>query len=148
MIPHDSRARGVFSFPSRLSFLALTIVLSACTGNPTLPSEGGNWSGTLNDQISGAGTITLTLSQTDGTLTGTYTLAGLPLGADDETGSVGGGLSSDTAASLTLTPTDPTRCVLFGNVTISGNQMTVTYDSPTCTLSPRVREGTFVVNKQ
>jgi len=26
--------------------------------------------------------------------------------------------------------------------------MTVTYDSPTCTLPPRVREATFVVNKQ
>jgi hypothetical protein len=148
MIPHDSRARGVGVLPSRLGFLALTFVLSACTGNPNLPSEGGNWSGTLNDQVSGAGTITLSLSQTDGTLTGTYAMTGLPVAADDETGSVSGGLGSDTTASLTLTPTDPNRCVLFGNATISGNQMTVTYDSPTCTLVPRVREGTFVVDKQ
>jgi len=148
MIPHDSRARSVFPFPSRLSFLALTIVLSACTGNPTLPSEGGNWSGTLSDQISGAGTITLTLSQTDGTLTGTYAITGLTQATDNETGSVSGGLTSDTAATLTLTPTDPNRCVVSGNGTITGNQMTVTYDSPTCTLPPRVRDGSFVVTKQ
>ncbi len=127
MIPHDSRARGVRRFLSLITFLAATAAFSACTGNTNLPSEAGNWSGTLNDQASGNGTISMTLSQSEGTLSGTYTIANLPLATDDETGAVSGTLSSDTSGSLTLTPTDANRCVVSGLLTLTGNQMTVSY---------------------
>jgi hypothetical protein len=127
------------------AIVVLSIALARCS-SPASPSSTGTWSGQITDDISKTGTITLTMTQSGSSLSGTFAVTGLVQPLNNESGSLSGNVAS-AATSMTLTPSDPGRCVLTVSATVSGSQMNAGYASPGCNVI-QLRTGSFVVNKQ
>jgi hypothetical protein len=125
----------------------VALLATACTGSSTGPSQSlnlsGNWSGSISDTVSGAGTIRLTLAQSGSSITGTeQSVYNAGTGSGSLTGSVNG---------LTLTgiaaPSVPTECQssITAAINSSGTQISGTAATFDCTAA---ESATFTVTKQ
>jgi hypothetical protein len=131
----------------RLLFVVVALVVPACSGNPNSPGNAtgnafaqvaGNWTGNLQSSNFPTIAITLQLSQTSGTVTGTWASA-----ATDWNGTVSG-TATATNFTSTFTISAPStgtgRC--DGTATVSGaaGGATLTWTSPgftgSCTGEP------------
>ncbi len=114
--------------------IACGVVLASC-GSPTAPSPSaaiaGTWTGAVNDNVAGRGTLTLTLSRSDTTLSGvwsaTYTLNSVMNGSGGVTGTITG-----TQVSATLTPDQTGRMCLGVAASVASGQLTGTYYASFC----------------
>jgi hypothetical protein len=133
-----------------LGTFVLACALGGCggqsTSSPTSVSVNGNYSGTIQDSFYGAGSIQLTLSQTGGSLMGTYQDAFPAVGAASG-GSLTGTVNNGVSLSATLTPGNPTICPfnLTGSITNGGAAISGTYSAFNCT---GTETGTSSVTRQ
>ncbi len=97
------------------------------------PALGGNWSGTLNDDMLGGGTISGTITQNGVTLTGTFT---------DSFGLSGQfyGVVIGSTIYFDLIPSMAGACPFTATGTLSGNTLTGTYMAVLCSV---MDSGTF-----
>jgi hypothetical protein len=122
----------------------LAIGMPGCggsSGSGTGPSQmnlGGNYAGVAQDSVAGAGNFNATLSQTGGTVTGTWHIA-FPSHGFHNAGQVNGSMGGTSLVAI-LTPSDPRTCPFNLTATLSGNQLSGTYASFDCT---GVIAGTF-----
>jgi hypothetical protein len=132
-----------------LGTFVLACTLGGCggqsTSSPTSVSVNGNYSGTIQDSFYGPGSIQLTLSQTGGSLTGTYQDAFTSGAASG--GSITGTVNNGVSLSATLTPGNPAVCPanLTGSITNGGANISGTYSAFNCT---GTETGTFNVSRQ
>ena len=127
--------------------LALTLagVLAACGGGgsgPTAFSYSGTWSGTLNDSIGGAGTATITVSQSGSDLVGTWQSTFAAGGTNSGTLQ---GLIRTNDVLIELYPSDPRTCPFALVAQRSGSTLSGTYVAFDCTVSV---SGTMSITKQ
>ena len=134
---------------NRLVLLALTLmlagVLAACGGSgsgPTAFGYSGTWSGTLNDSIGGAGTVTATMSQSGSELVGTWQATFAAGGSNSGTLQ---GLIRTNDVLIELYPSDPTTCPFALVAQRSGSTLSGTYVAFACTVSV---SGTMSITKQ
>ena len=136
--------------PIRLGACLLALTLAGCSNLNTLlnllnPSSGalsGNYRGTIQDSVYGAGMIVFSLSESGSTVTGTYS-SQFPAGTSS--GSISGTVNSNGASlAATLTPSVSTGCSRNLNGTISSNSSNISgsYAAIACSAS---ETGTFNV---
>jgi predicted small lipoprotein YifL len=118
------------------------------TGNNSAPlsdNVAGNYSGPLSDNFGGAGTITLALSQSGSSLSGTAQDTFAKDALLNSEGSVSGSINGSTLQ-LTVTPNNPNACSFAATATVASNgQINGTYAAQNCSVSD---SGTFTVTKQ
>jgi hypothetical protein len=127
---------------------AAMLFLSACAGG----SSGGNstpsfsysgtWTGTINDSLAGAGSITVTLVQAGSNIAGTWQALFPAVG-----GSNGGnvvGVIDNTQVIAQLNPSDPATCPFDVVAVRSGNTLSGTYAAFDCSIAVT---GTLVVSR-
>lgn len=106
----------------------------------------GTWSGTINDDVAGAGTVTVTFSQgSDGSLSGTFQST-FSNSSFNNQGSVSGEVSGDDVTVL-LDSSDPSACDFNATGTRQGsNEITGNYQTTaSCAQSSG---GTFDITRQ
>jgi ABC-type glycerol-3-phosphate transport system substrate-binding protein len=126
---------------------AAMLFLSACAGGSgggSTPSfsYSGTWTGTINDSLAGAGTITVTLVQAGSNIAGTWQALFPAVG-----GSNGGnivGVIDNTQVLAQLNPSDPTTCPYDVVAVRSGNTLSGTYAAFDCTIAVT---GALVVSR-
>ncbi len=116
-----------------LVLLVTSLVVAAGCGDDlrTAPSSllAGTWTGAMTDNVAGPGTLRLTLSESPGSVTGTWATT-FPAG--DNGGSLGGSVNGS-SLTLVLTPTsDPGSCSVQVFATINGDRITGTYTALDC----------------
>ena len=126
----------------------LVLTLTSCGGDggnsSPFGSVSGNYAGTIQDSVAGAGTVTGTLSESGSSLSGTFQATS----ANQQqflSGTVSGTING-TAITLTFTPSVPTSCP--ANITlnqVSDTQLTGTYAAFNCT---QADSGTINVTRQ
>jgi hypothetical protein len=108
--------------------LALALAIVGCGGDDDLNLTG-TWTGTVQDNIAGTGTIIFTFSQTDTQVIGTWNIA-FP------TNNIGGNLSgtvNDPAITLALSASQPQNCILAVGANSDGdNSFNGTYNPANC----------------
>lgn len=138
--------RVILNGGRRLVLAGLVGLIGGCGGaSPAAPSQGsvaGTWKGTMaSGPTAPASAVTVTLSQSGGTLSGSWSFAA-PEGP--ASGSLTGGAIGALVA-LTLVPALPTQCPYTINTTVSGARMTGVYASTNCTV---VSSGVIELNRQ
>ena len=125
----------------------LVLTLTSCGGDggnsSPFGSVSGNYAGTIQDSVAGAGTVKGTLSESGSSLSGTFqaTSANLQFLSGTVSGTING-----TSITLTFTPSVPTSCP--ANITlnqVSATQLTGTYVAFNCT---QADSGTINVTRQ
>ena len=107
------------------------------------PSIAGSYSGTLSDSISGAGTLSMSLTQHGLQLGGTYTSTFSNAGYN-RVGPVYGFVSNSQVTIIQATnPT--TTCPFFGTGNVSGTTISGTFAAFQCT---KAQTGTFTLTHQ
>ncbi len=114
----------------------LVCFAAACGGSsPTEPTAldiAGTWTGTItSNQVSGSGPVSATFSQSDASVSGTWSIIG-PDGPDSGTLS---GTLSGSSVTLRLVSKVPTGCPYTMNATVSGNRMTGIYSATFCSVA-------------
>lgn len=134
----------------RLLVLA-ALLGSACGTDTQAPSPitnlTGNWVGTVTSisrsQIVGVGTLRVTIAQSSGTLTGTWS-ASYQNPANNNSGQLVGAVMG-ISVNLNLQSSVPTACPFTATGTINDpNHISGTYATTNCTVSD---SGPFVMNK-
>ena len=128
-------------------FAALVLVgaLTACGGDSSGPaafSYSGNWSGMLNDSIGGAGTTTVTMSQSGTQLVGTWQTTFAAGGTNS--GTLQGTVRTNDVL-IELYPSDPSTCPFALVAQRSGSTLSGTYAAFNCTVAV---SGTMSITKQ
>jgi len=126
--------------------LVLTLISCGGDGGNSSPfgSVSGNYAGTIQDSVAGAGTVKGTLSESGSSLSGTFQATS----ANQQqflSGTVSGTING-TSITLTFTPSVPTSCP--ANITlnqVSATQLTGTYAAFNCT---QADSGTINVTRQ
>ncbi len=117
---------------SRFLLVAGLVVAGGCGDDlATAPSSplAGTWAGTMTDDVAGPGTLRVTLSESPGSVTGTWATT-FPAG--DDGGSLGGSVNGS-SLTLVLTPTnDPSACSISVFATINGDSIAGTYTALDC----------------
>jgi hypothetical protein len=103
----------------------------------------GNYTGTIQDSVAGAGTITASLAQTNAEVTGTFKVAFKNV-AQNNSGSVSGTISGATAT-VTLTPSVTTSCPFKLTAQVQSPQISGTYAAFNC---QQAVSGTIAVTRQ
>jgi hypothetical protein len=125
------------------SFVVLA-ALAACgggVGGSTAFNYGGNWSGTIQDSFAGAGTVSLTMTQSGNNLVGTWQ-------ATFNSGNNGGslvGVVNGNEIALELHPSNPNYCPYNVVAQRSGSSLSGTYAAFNCL---DVVTGSVSVTKQ
>jgi hypothetical protein len=126
----------------------LALTLTSCGGdddgdNPS-GSLTGNYTGTIQDSLAGAGTLQATLSQAGSSLTGTFqTTFANP--NNNGSGTISGTVNG-TSVTLIITPSVPTACPFNATLTqVSSTQITGTYTALNCTVA---ESGTVNITRQ
>ena len=125
----------------RLSLLIVAIFLSACGGSSS--SIDGTYSGPINDAVAGAGTARVTMASNGNSLSGTWSST-FSNASYNNSGSTSGTISGS-SLSMTLAPSNPQACPLAVTATQSGNQITGTYATMSCSVTD---SGSFNLTKQ
>ena len=126
--------------------LALALAIVGCGGDDDEINLTGRWTGTVQDSVSGAGSIVFMFSQTDKQVAGTWTIA-FPGGTTNTNGGTLTGTVSDPAITLILAFSQSQSC----SFTVAANSdddnhFTGTYaTSPGC---PLPESGTLDVRRQ
>jgi len=118
---------------------SLVFVLAACTSGGF--SYTGSWSGTINDSVAGAGTITASLAQSGSTFAGTWQ-------AVFSSGTNGGSLTgtvNGTSVIVDLEPSSTSACPYNVVASRSGSQLSGNYSAYNCT---GTITGTLSITKQ
>lgn len=135
-------------FP-RLTVLSavLAILASACESSspsaPVVPNVAGTWTGTVNDAVTGQGTVRLTITQSGSSLAGTWATT-YAIVSKNNSGSLTGTATS-TNVTATLIPTSPTACPFTAVASRNGNAMSGTYATFNCAMAV---SGSINVSKQ
>lgn len=114
------------------------ITLSACGGGSSSPaapvtSIAGNYTGTVHDNLAGAGAATLNLTQSGSTLGGTFADS-FSSSSENNSGSVAGTISG-ASVQLTLTSGQAGDCPYFFTGTIAGTTISGTYTTQSCSVA-------------
>lgn len=113
-------------------FAGLLTVLTACGstggGGPSGFSYGGQWSGTIQDSVAGPGTVTVTLTQSSSTLSGTWQAA---FTAGSNGGSAVGTINGNQVV-LELHPASVLVCPYRAILNRSGNTLSGNYTAFNC----------------
>lgn len=120
----------------RALLIAAAVLLAACAKSSTAPvieNFAGNWSGSIDDQRLGSGTLTLSISQTGDSVSGIWSTAYADT-ANDIGGRVTGSVSGSTL-SILLRPLSPPTCQ-YGpfevTATLTGTALSGTYTTVQC----------------
>ena len=128
----------------------LVLTLTSCGGDggnsSPFGSISGNYAGTLQDSIAGAGTVQGTLSESGSSLSGMFQTTFTQSGRTVTSSGTVSGTVNGTSITLTLTPSDPTACPFNITLTqVSDTQLTGTYTAFNCTVA---QSGTINVTRQ
>lgn len=127
----------------------VVLTLTSCDGgdgddSSPFGSLSGNYVGTLQDSVAGAGTVQATLSESGSSLSGTLqsTFANPQ---NNNSGTISGTVNG-TSVTLTFTPSVPTSCPFNATLTqVSATQLTGTYAAFNCTVAV---SGTVNITRQ
>jgi hypothetical protein len=136
--------------PLRFGACLLALTLVGCSNlnnllnllNPSNGALSGNYTGTIQDSVLGAGLLVFSLTESGSTVTGTYSTQ-FPAGTIS--GSISGTVNNNGASlSATLTPSASTVCSSNLNGTISSNSSNISgsYAAIAC---PASETGSFNV---
>ena len=130
-----------------LPFFALILVgaLAACGsggGGSTAFNHSGNWLGTLNDSVGGAGTTAATMSQSGSQIVGTWQTTFLAGGTNS--GTLQGVIRTNDVL-IELYPSNPSTCPFALVAQRSGSTLSGTYAAFNCSVSV---SGTMSMTKQ
>ena len=142
---------GWFITPCRyvLFVCILALTLTRCGGDDDgeknqFGALSGNYTGTIQDSLAGAGIIVATLSQSDSSLSGTLQITFADL--QDNTSGTLSGTVNGSAVNLTFTPSDPLSCPFNAALTqVSATQIAGSYVAFNCSVAV---SGTVNITKQ
>jgi hypothetical protein len=117
------------------------LMLVGCGSDDAEDDVSGNYRGTIQDSLVGSGTITATLAEDDGRVTGTFQTS-FPQGNGG--GNVSGS-RTDNALTLTVIPTVATVCPVNVTATIDGDEIRGTYAAFSCSVA---ETGNFTMTLQ
>ena len=135
--------------PLRFGACLLALTLVGCSNlnnllnllNPSSGPLSGNYTGTIQDSVLGAGLLVFSLAESGSTVTGTYSTQ-FPAGTIS--GSISGTVDNGASLSATLTPSASTECSINLNGTISSNSSNISGSYAAIACSPS-ETGTFNV---
>jgi hypothetical protein len=114
---------------SRLVGVATVLLILAGCSAAAPSSIAGTWSGTMTDVLAGPGTLQFSITQSESSLTGTWTMK-FPAAANPVGGTLTGTLSGSNVT-LVLTNSNPAACAANVTATVSGSTMTGMYSECT-----------------
>ncbi len=130
--------------------VAAAALVAACgggagTANQASRSLAGNWSGTTQDSVAGAGALTFQLTQTGQAVAGSWKVT-----YSNHNFSDGGSVAGDVAkqvVQMTFAPASPNPCMtqVTGSVSSDDRHMSGSYNDGNC---PFQETGTFQATKQ
>lgn len=143
---------GKKKLPLRRMLIVFSTLVSAGCGDDT-PTEtaatavAGGWSGSIEDDLAGNGTISLTLSQAGASVSGTWSMDFPEAPSRNLAGSVSGILSGSTVTS-TLSTAAATDCTLALTGVVAGSAQTTMAGGYTSNDCIPERTGSFTATRQ